>query len=148
MTDAPAHILLFSLDELRGRYGALVSPGADPRHDTAPFRAFRRALLDALASAALRDAEVSMWWEGGYNGYALAVALDPPEAVPDAEGTAAAACPPDGARTAAPRRDRYPVGRVRPGGWEIARDADGAAVEAPFGASTGHFGAPGMRRVP
>ncbi len=142
-----AQILLFALDELRARYGGLLSPGADPRHDAAPFRAFRRALLDALAASALREADVTMWWEGGYNGYALAIALDPADAVPEAEAAAAAACPADGSRTAPPRRDRYPLARLRRGGWEIARDADGAAAEAPFGAATGHFGAPGMRRV-
>jgi hypothetical protein len=143
----PAQVLLFPLDELRARFGALVPAGADPRHDTTPFRAFRSALLEALSSAAEREAELTMWWEGGYNGYALAVALEPPGAVPDAEGASARVCPPDASRLAPPRRDRYPLGRIGPGWSEITLDAGGAAVEAPFGAPTGHFGAPGMRRV-
>jgi hypothetical protein len=142
----PAHIVLFALDDLRARYGALVPSGSDPRHDTAPFRAFRATLLDALALAARRDADIGMWWEGGYNGYALAVALEPADAVPDLEEAAARACPIDGARLATPRRDTYPLGRVGAGWSEVSRDADGTAVEAPFGAATGHFGAPGMRR--
>jgi hypothetical protein len=141
-----AHIVLFALDDLRARYAALVPEGADPRHDTSPFRAFRAALLAALADAARADAELSMWWEGGYNGYALAVAVDPPEAVADLEDVAARACPVDAARLAPARRDRYPLARVGPGRFEVARDEAGAAVEAPFGAPTGHFGAPGMRR--
>jgi hypothetical protein len=143
----PAHIILFALDELRARYGGLAPAGADPRHDTTPFRSFRSALLDALASTAEREAELSMWWEGGYNGYALAVALEQPGAVPDPVAAAARACAVDSWRLAPPRRDRYPLGRVGPGRWEVARDAAGYAVEAPFGAPTGHFGAPGMRRM-
>lgn len=142
----PAHIVLFALDDLRARYGALVPDGADPRHDTTPFRAFRATLLAALAEAARADAELAMWWEGGYNGYALAVAVEPPSAVPGLEDAAARACPIDGARLAPPRRDAYPLGRFGPGWSEVARDAEGAEVEAPFGAATGHFGAPGMRR--
>jgi hypothetical protein len=147
MDTTRAHILLFALDELRARYGALVPAGADPRHDTAPFRAFRGALLDTLAAAAQQEAVLTMWWEGGYNGYALAVALEPPDAVPDLEAAAAQSCPPDAARIAAPRHDRYPLGRLGPGWSEVAHDAAGASVEAPFGAATGHFGAPGMRRI-
>ncbi len=143
----PAHIVLFALDDLRARYGALVPDGADPRHDTTPFRAFRAALLDALAARARGQAELAMWWEGGYNGYALAVALEPTDAVPDFEDAAARDCPIDGARLAPPRRDAYPLGRVGPGWSEVTGDADGTAVEAPFGAATGHFGAPGMRRI-
>jgi hypothetical protein len=147
VSGAPAHVLLFALDELRARYGALAPPGADPRHDTAPFRAFRGALLEALAAAAEQQAELTMWWEGGYNGYALAIAVEPPGAVPDLEDAAASACPPDASRLAPPRRDRYALGRVGPGRSEVARDAAGAVVEAPFGAPAGHFGAPGMRRI-
>ncbi|OFX20416.1 MAG: hypothetical protein A2V77_02720 [Anaeromyxobacter sp. RBG_16_69_14] len=143
----PAHIVLFALDDLRARYGALVPAGADPRHDTTPFRAFRDALLDALAAAARGQAELTMWWEGGYNGYALAVALEPTDAVPGFEDAAARACPIDGARLAPPRSDAYPLGRVAPGWSEVTGDTDGAEVEAPFGAATGHFGAPGMRRI-
>src|SRR6266542_2871615 len=122
----PAHILLFALDDLRARYAALVPEGADPRHDTAPFRAFRAALLDALAASAHGDAELTMWWEGGYNGYSLAVAVEPADA-----------CPVDDARLAPARRDRYPLARIGPGRSEVARDESGAAVEAPFGAPTG-----------
>ncbi len=143
----PAHILLFALDDLRARYAALVPEGADPRHDTAPFRAFRAALLDALAASAHGDAELTMWWEGGYNGYSLAVAVEPADAVPALEEAAARACPVDDARLAPARRDRYPLARIGPGRSEVARDESGAAVEAPFGAPTGHFGAPGMRRL-
>jgi hypothetical protein len=143
----PAHIVLFALDDLRARYGALVPAGADPRHDTTPFRAFRAALLDALAARARGQAELAMWWEGGYNGYALAVALEPAAAVPGFEDAAACACPIDGARLAPPRHDACPLGRVGPGWSEVTGDASGATVEAPFGAATGHFGAPGMRRI-
>ncbi|HEX7623837.1 MAG TPA: hypothetical protein VF400_09735 [Anaeromyxobacteraceae bacterium] len=146
-----AAILLFALDELRSRYGHHASASADPRHDTAPFRAFRAALLDALAAAAAGEAEVAMWWEGGYDGYALAVAVEPEEALgglAGAEEVAARACPVDAARVAPPRRDRYPLARLAPGRFELRRDTAGALVEAPFGAATGHFGAPGMRRIP
>ena len=142
-----AHVLLFALDDLRALYGGLVAPGADARHDTAPFRAFRATLLEGLAEAARAPAELGMWWEGGYNGYALAVSIEPEGAVPAAEEAAARACPIDGARLAPPRRDRYPLAHLAPGWAEVARDSDGAAIEAPFGAATGHFGAPGMRRM-
>jgi hypothetical protein len=146
-----AAILLFALDELRARYGDQATAGADPRHDTAPFRAFRAALLDALAAAAAGEAEAAMWWEGGYDGYALAVAVEPAEALgglAGAEAAAARVCPVDAARVAPPRRDRYPLARLAPGRFELRRDEAGALVEAPFGAATGHFGAPGMRRIP
>jgi hypothetical protein len=144
----PADVLLFALDALRARYGAAAAPGADPRHDTAPFRAFRAALLDALAAAATAEAVLSRGWEGGFDGYALAIALEPAGAVPAAAGAAAAACPVDAVRVAPPRRDRYPLARLAPGRAELCRDAGGELVEAPFGAPTGHFGAPGMRRFP
>jgi len=36
---------------------------------------------------------------------------------------------------------------VAPGSWDLLRDADGALVELPFGAPTGHFGAPGVLRL-
>ncbi len=147
MSEPVAHVLLFALDELRARYGALVPAGADPRHDTSPFRAFRAALLEALAAAAREEADVTMWWEGGYNGYALAVAVQPAASVRDPEDAASRACPPDAARLAPPRRDRYPLARVGPGWSEVARDDSGAVAEAPFGTATGHFGAPGMRRI-
>ncbi len=140
-----ARILLFALEELRARYAERGTAGADPRTDTAPFRAFRKALLALAARAATGAADLSMWWEGTYNGYVLAVAATPPEAlqtlVPDP------ACPADDERLAPPRGDRYPLAHVEPGRAEVARDADGATYEAPFGAAAGHFGAPGMRRI-
>ena len=136
----PAHILLFALDDLRARYGSLVPPAADPRNDTNPFRAFRGALLEALAAAAREEAELTMWWEGSYNEYGLAVALEPEGAVAGLEEAAARACPVDASRLAPPRHDRYSLGRIGPGWCEVARDEDGAAAEAPFGAPTGHFG--------
>jgi hypothetical protein len=142
-----AAIVLFALDELRARYGALVPRGADPRHDTTPFRAFRAALLDALAADARSEAALTVWWEGGFDGYALAVAVEPADAIPEIERVAARACPVDATRLAPPRHDRYPLARVAAGSWEVARDVDGASVEAPFGSPTGHFGAPGMRRM-
>ncbi len=142
-----AEILLFALDALRDRFGAAAPGGADPRLDTAPFRAFRAALLPALAARAAAEAEATMWWEGGFNGYALAVALEPAGAVEGAEEAAAAVCPVDAIRLAPPRRDRYPLARLAPGRFELRRDETGALVEAPFGAATGHFGAPGMRRL-
>lgn len=141
-----ARILLFSLDDLRRAFGALVPPGADPRVDTAPFRAFRRALLEAAARSALSRCTLTMWWEGTYNGYALAVALEPPDALGAFDPLAV--CPLDGERVAPPRADRYPLADVEPGRAVVARDRDGATFEAPFGAATGHFGAPGMRRLP
>jgi hypothetical protein len=143
----PAHIVLFALDELRRRYGALASGGADPRGEVAPFRAFRAALLDSLAACAQAEAEITMWWEGGFNGYALAVAVSPGGAVPGLEQAAGRACSVDAARVGPARRDRYPVAHLAPGRWEVARDGGGTIVEAPFGAPTGHFGAPGMRRI-
>ena len=142
-----AEILLFALDALRARFPAPAEPAVDPRLDTGPFRAFRAALLAALAAGAAGEAELSMWWEGGFDGYALAVAVSPPGAVPDAAARAGAACPVDAARLAPPRRDRYPLARLAPGRFTLARDETGALVEAPFGAATGHFGAPGMRRL-
>ena len=141
-----AHIVLFALDDLRALHGARATPGADPRHDSAAFRAFRSALLGALAAAARGEAELTMWWEGGFNGYALAVAVEPPESVPDLEEVAGRACLVEASRVAAPRGDRHRLGRVGPGWSHVARDAAGAAVVALFGAPTGHFGAPGMRR--
>jgi hypothetical protein len=141
-----ARILLFSLDDLRRAYGPLVPSGADPRDDTAPFRGFRRALLEAAARSATSRAALTMWWEGTYNGYALAVAIEPPDALAVLDPQAA--CPLDGERVAPPRADRYPLADVDPGRAVVARDRDGATFEAPFGAATGHFGAPGMRRIP
>jgi hypothetical protein len=140
-----ARILRFALDDLRGRYGALRTPGVDPRADPAPFRAFRAALLDLAARAAAAPAELTFWWEGTFNGYLLAVAAEPAGAL--AALDPAPACPPEDERVAAPRADRYPLAHVEPGRAVVARDADGAAWEAPFGAPTGHFGAPGVRRI-
>jgi hypothetical protein len=141
----PARILLFALEDLRARHGALVPPGADPRQDTAPFRAFRAALLALAARAARGPCELTMWWEGTYNGYSLAIAVEPPEALADLDPEPA--CPVDGERVAPPRADRYPLAHVGPGYAEVARDPDGATCEAPLGEATGHFGAPGMRRI-
>lgn len=140
-------ILLFALDELRARYGRLVPAGADARHDTTPFRAFRAALLQAIAAAATAPAELTMWWEGGFNGYALAIAVEPAGAIPQLEQVATPACEVEAFRSGVPRADRHPLASVQPGRWEVARDEQGAAAEAPFGSATGHFGAPGIRRM-
>lgn len=141
-----ARIFLFALEELRSRFGELAWREGDPRHDTGPFRAFRAALLDKACRAALSPAELSFWWEGTYNGYWLAVAVTPPEALPagfDPERV----CPVEEERVAQGREERYSLAHLRPGAWEVARDAEGAAFEAPFGAPAGHFGAPGVRAV-
>jgi hypothetical protein len=140
-----ARILLFSLDDLRARYGDRRTPGADPRSDTAPFRAFRATLLDLAARAAARACDLTMWWEGTYNAYALAVAADPADALAALDPSSA--CPLDAERVAKPRADAYPLARVAPGRAELARGPDGETFEAPFGEATGHFGAPGIRRV-
>jgi hypothetical protein len=152
-----ARIILFALDDLRARYGGCVPADADPRHDTSPFRAFRAELLALAARVASGPAELSFWWDGTYNGYALAVAIVPADALAGlsaevlrlmATGVGPEpACPIDDERVATARADRYPLAFVEPGTTEVARDADGAAWEAPFGAATGHFGAPGVRRV-
>jgi hypothetical protein len=141
-----ARIALFALEELRRRYGDRTPAGADPRHDAAAFRGFRAALLPLTAAAAREPALLSMWWEGTYNGYALAVAAEPAGALDGWDPSPA--CPCDGERVAPPRADRYPLARVAPGQAEVARDPEGVAWEAPFGSATGHFGAPGMRREP
>ncbi len=141
-----SHIFLFALEELRARFGAATPEGADPRHDTAAFRAFRAALLDAYARAARAPLSLSMWWEGTYNGYALAVAATPEEALGAVRLDEV--CPADGERTGPPRADARPLGRAWPGGTEPARDEGGSLWEAPLGAPAGHFGAPGMRRIP
>ena len=142
---AAARILLFALDELRRRHGAAATPGADPLHDGAPFRAFRAALLDAAARAATAPATLTFWWEGSFDATALAVACEPASAL--AALDPGPACPPEEERVASPRADGYPLGRVEPGRAEVARDADGGTWEAPFGAPAGHFGAPGVRRT-
>ena len=141
-----ARILRFSLDELRRRYGDRVPAGSDPRTDTAPFRAFRAALLAEAARVARAPADLSMRWEGTYNGYLLAVAVEPPDALPGLDAGAACAADDDAVAPVPP--DGYPLAHVEPGRAEVARDADGATHEAPFGSATGHFGAPGMRRIP
>jgi hypothetical protein len=141
-----ARILLFALEDLRDRFGAALPPGADPRLDTTPFRAFRAALLARAAAAAAGRAELSMWWEGTYNGYFLAVAAEPAAALAALDPSPV--CPADAERVAPPRAARYPLALVEPGRAVVARGADGATYEAPLGASTGHFGAPGMRRIP
>jgi hypothetical protein len=141
----PARILLFSLDDLRRRYGHLVPPGADPRADTAPFRAFRAGLLEAARQGASEPCDLSFWWEGTFNGYALAVGVRPPEAL--ARLDLAAVCPLEDERVAPPPPDRWALAVVVPGHVELARGEDGSLDEAPFGAATGHFGAPGVRRV-
>jgi hypothetical protein len=140
-----ARILLFSLDELRRRHGNAATPGADPRHDVAPFRAFRDALLREAARVATGPATLTAWWEGGFDAYSLAVCMEPEGALPGLDPSAA--CPLDDERVAPPRADGYPLARVAPGRAEVARDPDGGTWEAPFGAATGHFGAPGMRRM-
>lgn len=141
-----SRILRFALEDLRARYAGAASPDQDPRTDTGPFRAFRAALLARAARAATGSAELSMWWDGTYNGYTLAIALEPAEALAGLDPSPT--CPLDDDRVAVPRADRYPLAHVEPGRAVVARDADGASFEAPFGAPTGHFGAPGMRRVP
>jgi len=140
-----ARILLFALDELRRRHGAAASPGVDPRHDVAPFRAFRAALLAEAARVARGPAELSMWWEGSFDAYSLAVSCDPDGALAALDPSVA--CALDEERVAPPRADGYPLAHVAPGRAELARDPEGATFEAPFGAPTGHFGAPGMRRM-
>jgi len=140
-----ARILLFALDELRRRHGAAATPGVDPRHDVAPFRAFRAALLAEAARVAREPAELSMWWEGSFDAYSLAVSCEPEGAL--AAFGPSAACVVDEERVAPPRADGYPLAHVVPGRAELARDPEGATFEAPFGAPTGHFGAPGMRRM-
>jgi len=140
----PARILYYALDELRRRYGRHASPGVDPRRDTAPFRAFREALLAEGARAATAPAELRMWWEGTFNGYCLAVSCEPAEALPGLRPSAACALEEERVAVAPP--GGYPLGRVAPGRAEVGRDAAGASYEAPFGAAGGHFGAPGVVR--
>ena len=141
----PARLLRFALDDLRAAHGGAATPGTDPRLDTAPFVAFRTALLEAAARAAAAPCHLACWWEGTYNGYGLVVAIEPADALPGLDLGAVA--PLDDERVAPPRPDRYPLARVEPGRAEVARNADGTTNQAPFGAATGHFGAPGMRRI-
>jgi len=141
----PARILLFSLDALRRRHGHLVPPGADPRLDTTPFRAFRTALLAAVQQGAAEPCDLACWWEGTFNGYALAVSIRPPDALPQLD--LAAVCPLEDERVAPPPPERFCLARVEAGRVELLRNEDATLNEAPFGAPTGHFGAPGIRRV-
>jgi hypothetical protein len=140
-----ARILLFALDELRRRHGGAATPGVDPRHDGAPFRAFRDALLAEAARAASGPAVLSMWWEGSFDAYSLAVACEPASALAGLDP--GPACALEDERVAPPRPDGYPLARIAPGCAEVAREPDGSTYEAPFGAPTGHFGAPGVRRT-
>ncbi len=141
----PARILLFALEDLRARFAGATPAGADPWHDTSAFRAFRAELLRACAASARASLSLSMWWEGTYNGYALAVAAEPADALGDLD--ASAICPIDAERIAAPRSDRYPLGRAAPASAGPVPAEGGGLWEAPFGAPAGHFGAPGMRRI-
>jgi hypothetical protein len=147
-TPGEALVILFALESLRAAHGSRGDPGAEPREDTLPFRAFRERLLRASAASAVAEAELSMWWEGTFNGYALAVQAIPAGALPGLERAAASACPVEGVRLAPPRRDGYPLARVGPGSAALLRGPDGSLVEAPFGEGGGHFAAPGMRRLP
>jgi hypothetical protein len=140
-----ARHLHFSLDELRRRYGRQVPPGADARHHTGPFRAFRAALLEAAARAAVAPCRLAVAWQGSFNGYQLVVTVEPPDALPGLD--LSTVCPTEQDEVAPPRPDRYPLARVEPGRASVAHEPDGTTHEAPFGAATGHFGAPGMRRV-
>jgi len=139
----PALVVTFALEELRRVHGAAAAP-----HDTTPFRAFRARLLEAAARRAVAPAALSFWWEGTFNGYSLAVEALPAAALPGFGEAAAAACPVESVRLAPPRGEGYPLALIEPGSATLRRDSDGLLVEAPFGAPTGHFGAPGVRRVP
>jgi hypothetical protein len=141
-----ARVLRFHLDELRRAYGHLVPPGEDPRRDTSPFRAFRAALLVAAARAAGQPCDLSAWWEGTFNGYLLAIGVSPADALPGLDLSGVAALEDERVAPAPP--SSYPLAHVEAGRAEVARNPDGSTNEAPFGAATGHFGAPGMRAIP
>ncbi|MBI5067977.1 MAG: hypothetical protein HZB56_07035 [Deltaproteobacteria bacterium] len=148
MAAAPeAQVLLLALEELRRAFGDRAAPGTDPRSDTGPFRAFRAALLEAAAGCARGEARLSVWWEGTFNGYALALEVVPGAALPGLAPALAAVCPVEAVRTALPRPDALPLALVGPGAARLLADEAGARVELPFGAPTGHFGAPGVLRV-
>jgi hypothetical protein len=140
-----ARVLQFGLDELRRAFGSRATPGADPRHDTAPFLAFREALLGAAARAAVRPCDLSMAWGGTFNGYRLLVSVEPPDALPGLDLSGVCALEQD--EVAPGRPDRYPLAHVEPGHATVVRAADGTTHQAPFGVATGHFGAPGIRRL-
>src|SRR5690606_16968182 len=114
VTEQRALVLAFSLDDLRRTFGGSTPPGADPRHDTAPFRSFRAALLEAAARSATGRAALSFWWEGTFNGYALAVAVEPPDAVAGLAQEIEAVCPIESMRVATPRATRYALATVTP----------------------------------
>jgi len=86
-----------------------------------------------------------MAWAGTFNEYRLLVTVEPPDALPGLDLTAVCAVEQD--EVAPARPDRYPLATVEPGAATVARAADGTTNEAPFGAATGHFGAPGIRRL-
>jgi hypothetical protein len=140
-----ARVLQFGLDELRRAFGHHARAGADPRHDTAPFSAFRAALLEAAARAAVRPCDLFLAWGGTFNEYRLLVSVEPADALPGLDLTAVCAVEQD--EVAPARPDRYPLAHVEPGHATVACAADGTTHQAPFGAATGHFGAPGIRRL-
>ena len=140
-----ARILLFALDELRRRHGGAATPGLDPRHDGAPFRAFRDALLSEASRAATGPAALTLGWEGSFDAYSLAVCCEPASALLALDPSPA--CALEDERVASPRADGYPLAGVEPGRAQVAHDPDGSTCEALFGAPTGHYGAPGVRRI-
>jgi hypothetical protein len=140
---ARAHVFLFHLDDLRSRYGAAVPEEHHRGSDTASFLTFRSRLLAELAPCVQRQAELSAWWEGTYNGYHLAVAVSPASALSTAFDPESI-CPLEAERVAPLPRNGYPLARLAPGGWELAQGAAGETYAFPFGAATGHFGAPGV----
>ena len=113
MADPAALVLAFALEDLRRSFGAAAPAGADPRHDTSPFRAFRHALLRVLARRASSAGTVSFWWEGTFNGYALAVSIEPHDAVGDVVSDVEAICPVESMRVATPREARGRLKRSR-----------------------------------
>jgi hypothetical protein len=140
---AQGRVFLFHLDALRSRYGVAVPEGHHRGGDTASFLAFRGRLLAELAPCVLTPAELSAWWEGTYNGYHLAVAISPPSAL-SAAFDPELICALEAERVAPVPRNGYPLARLAPGGWELAQGVAGETVAFPFGAATGHFGAPGV----
>ena len=141
-----ALLLRFDLDGLRRRYGHLVPPGADPRLDTTPFRAFRTALLVGVARAAVAPCRLTVGWAGTFNGYALVVKVAPAEALVGLDLSAVG--PAEVELVATDAVDGYPLADAEPGCATVALADDGATYQAPLGAATGHFGAPGMRAIP
>ena len=142
-----ALVLLFALEELRSTFGYRGAPGADPRGDAGPFRAFREAILGAASGCARGEVRLGVWWEGTFNGYALALQAVPAAALSGLGEAARRLCPVEVVRRTAPRAEALPLALVAPGAWRLLRDEQGCLVELPFGAATGHFGAPGVIRV-